>query len=682
MREGRIQGHRSSSNEVLCLIKPLVESSGLGDWTGGRASLEVAGRGKVLPADTFTIFATRSITPSQNNVFSSPTFFGSYKFYEMIVSSPSIMNDLKIISTIRLAKDRIQSKRREGGSSSMIPEELDSQTPRKRRKVVSVSSLNASASRWSSFEHDAEDFSAQHVHGSGKFAFGFVEGPLVKALRAGDWILLDEINPASPETLECLSSILHSPIASITLTEQGSLEPVPRHPNLRLFACMNPATDVGKDLRSRFTEIDVPPPDADRDTLLSIITRNIGPLAVGDKAVIMGIADYYLAVKQLSESREITPTALQYAYFGSRAIWESCLMAFTMVLDAPSAEMVTSLAQRHLLSGVKNPKSILSREPSVPHGRSPDEFVKFGSFFLEKGPLPPDPVDEHIMTPSVEMKLIDLARIILTRRFPVLIEGPTSSSKTSSIEYLAKRTGHHFVRINNHEHTDIQEYISSYVRHPISSGQKQCNVYILVSRALKFDEPVLLVGETGYLIGGLRPVRDGGTLEANIICEAVSIFEDLGIPLSSHGMDSISSQTLIVLQSQSLDEQYRVRLLNFQRKLARVKSIFEWHDGPLVEAIRNRHLFLLDEISLADDSVLEPLNSVLEPSRSLVLAEKGGDDPQQSMVYADESFKLVATMNPGGDCGKKVLSPALRNRFTVGRESHRPTFNHQFSVEA
>jgi midasin len=34
------------------------------------------------------------------------------------------------------------------------------------------------------------------------FAFSFVEGSLVRAVRNGWWILLDEINLASPETLE------------------------------------------------------------------------------------------------------------------------------------------------------------------------------------------------------------------------------------------------------------------------------------------------------------------------------------------------------------------------------------------------------------------------------------------------------------------------------------------------
>ena len=70
-----------------------------------------------------------------------------------------------------------------------------------------------------------------------------------------------------------------------------------------------------------------------------------------------------------------------------------------------------------------------------------------------------------------------------------------------------------------------------------------------------------------------------------------------------------------------------------------------------------------DEISLADDSVLERLNSVLETDRSLLLSEKaGGKEPE--LIRAADSFRFLATMNPGGDYGKKELSPALRNRLT------------------
>ncbi|KAJ3919281.1 midasin nuclear AAA ATPase [Lentinula edodes] len=839
--------------------------------------------------------------------------------------------------SVKLAKDRIMKKQ-----SSDLEGELDSQTSRKRRKVDS-SSLGASKAKWDAFERDVEEFSVQYVNGKGRLAFGFVEGPLVRALREGDWILLDEVNLASAETLECIAGLLRNPTASITLTEQGSLEPVPRHPNFRLFACMNPATDVGKkdlppNIRSRFTEIDVPPPDADRETLLSIVAQYIGPSAVSDKASIMDVCEFYIAVKDLAETRRIADGANHRPHFSMRtlaraltfasdiastyglrrALWEGCLMAFTMVLDIPSSEKVVALAQKHLLAGVKNVRSALAKEPTLPPSCAPENFVKLGPFFLEHGPLPLDPADDYILTPSVERKLIDLARIILTRRFPVLIEGPTSSGKTSSVEYLAKRTGHRFIRINNHEHTDIQEYIGSYVPHPVTgelvftdgllvralrsgdwivldelnlaptdvlealnrllddnrelvipetgeivrphphfvlfatqnpsglyAGRKvlsrafrnrflevhfedvpeaeleiilcqRCMIapsygkkivavfrelqkrrqtdrvfeskqgfatlrdlfrwagrdavgyqelaengymllaerarrdedkivvkeviestmgvkinermlydfqsrgpefaqfldcdpsgasliwtkamqrlFVLVARALRFNEPVLLVGETGSgktsvcqvyaditsrrlhglnchqntetadLIGGLRPIRNRASLEVEALQKAGVLSSKIGSELDSHDVATLQSQLDMLLKSTTLTSPTRDALEELQSKILKSKAIFEWHDGPLIEAMRNGDVFLLDEISLADDSVLERLNSVLEPSRTLVLAEKAADHlHHHPSLVAHESFKLVATMNPGGDYGKKELSPALRNRFT------------------
>ena len=47
--------------------------------------------------------------------------------------------------------------------------------------------MNVSLDAWETFESDVRTFEVQHVHGKSKFAFAFVEGPLVKALRNGDW---------------------------------------------------------------------------------------------------------------------------------------------------------------------------------------------------------------------------------------------------------------------------------------------------------------------------------------------------------------------------------------------------------------------------------------------------------------------------------------------------------------
>jgi len=87
------------------------------------------------------------------------------------------------------------------------------------------------------------------------------------------------------------------------------------------------------------------------------------------------------------------------------------------------------------------------------------------------------------------------------------------------------------------------------------------------------------------------------------------------------------------------------------------RKLFEWHNGPLVDAMKAGGTFLIDEISLAEDSVLERLNSVLEPERTLLLAEKGSSrNSAAEQITAHKDFRLVATMNPGGDYGKKEVA--------------------------
>ncbi|KAF9621705.1 hypothetical protein IFM89_027271 [Coptis chinensis] len=238
-------------------------------------------------------------------------------------------------------------------------------------------------------------------------------------------------------------------------------------------------------------------------------------------------------------------------------------------------------------------------------------------------------------------------------------------------------------------------------------------LYFLVERCNKLREPVLLVGETGGgkttvcqllstdlkrnlnilnchqftdtsdFLGGFYPVRDRSvlTLEFKHIVEQLMLsnvvlrFPEI-IALSS----DIGEASLTFRQLNDITNTYRIGralhtdvaegdLVTFeQMKLNLVElhqkwqTIFTWHDGPLVQSMKNGDLFLVDEISLADDSILERLNSVLELEQKLSLAEKGGSMLEN--ITAHPNFFLLAKMNPGGDFGKKELSPALQNRFT------------------
>jgi midasin len=804
--------------------------------------------------------------------------------------------------------------------------------------------------QWKAFEEQVDSFAVQFTGKKQHLVFAFVEGPLIKAIRSGAWVLLDEINLATSETLDCLTALLQSPESSIVLTERGDLEPVSRHPDFRLFACMNPATDVGKkdlpsSLRSRFTEVYAPSPDSDQEALTAIVEQYIGQESVGDRGIIADVAQCYAQIRNLAQSHQLADGANQRPHYSirtlsralifakdicsvyglRRAVWEGFTMTFTMLLEEKSAVVVRDLVHKEILLKARNAKSAALFVPSKPAPTSegvPLNFVQLGSFWIETGGFALDTAEEYILTPSVQDKLVGLARTALTRRSPVLIQGPTSAGKTSAIEYLARRTGHKFVRINNHEHTDIQEYIGSYSSdadsgrlvfhegllvtalrqghwivldelnlaptdvlealnrllddnrelvipetgqvvkpHPhfmlfatqnppgLYAGRKvlsrafrnrfleihfsevpqaelqtiltnRCRIapsyaekivqvfrelqrrrqtervfdtkqafvtlrdlfrwgnreadnyqqlaengYMLIAErarrsedaqvvrqvieevvnvkidvdglydifnpdvltrrvgqslsqslfssihgtgivwttsmqrlvcliasSLRNDEPVLLVGETGSgktsvceviakasdrslitvnchqstdtadLIGSQRPLRNRSALREAARQNAIRVLPEVGVEIQGdEGLETLSALLSKSKPSSQSREQIQEALSMINHSL----SLFEWSDGPLVQAMREGNHMLLDEISLADDSVLERLNSVLEPGRTLVLAERSNSSAMESLeIRANESFQVVATMNPGGDYGKRELSPALRNRFT------------------
>lgn len=75
-----------------------------------------------------------------------------------------------------------------------------------------------------------------------------------------------------------------------------------------------------------------------------------------------------------------------------------------------------------------------------------------------------------------------------------------------------------------------------------------------------------------------------------------------------------------------------------------------------MECVKEGGIFLIDEINMCPESVLEGLNSVLEIPASLTVNER--------MYHPNKGFVILGAMNPSGDWGKKELTPALRSRFT------------------
>nr|XP_026493936.1 midasin isoform X1 [Vanessa tameamea] len=737
----------------------------------------------------------------------------------------------------------------------------------------------------------------QQVKSASRLTFAFIEGSLVKAMQHGYWVLLDEINLASAEILECLAGLLEDKNESIELLEKGDKVPIKRHPNFTLFACMNPATDVGKKdlpvgLRNRFTEFFID----------ELTVRNDLMLLIGDYlyhmnlsgAVLEAIYNFYATIKKEAKlslvdgagnaphyslrtlCRALSAAAKAKCGTVARSLYEAFCLSFLTQLDRSSHPKVEAMIAKAVI-GKKNLNSVLKQlipEPKV-EGQN---YLLFEGHWIPQGKLDINIPDGYILTPTVRKNLRDIARIISLGRLPILLQGDTSVGKTSLITYIAKASGNYCVRINNHEHTDLQEYIGSYATD--SSGNLVFKEGVLVeamrkgywiildelnlapsdvlealnrvlddnrelfipetqqvvkadpnfmlfatqnppglyggrkmlSRAfrnrfveLHFDEiprkeletilhqrchipptyskkmievmaelqvrrrgSAAVQGKDGFITlrdlfrWGQRykhaskealttekfydwdqHIADEGYLilagkvrqkdERNIIEEVIekhikrtvnpdnlfslhsttspvskSILEMLlnnQLTEFSHIVWTFNMRRLAVLIAKAFIHNEPVLLVGetgcgktticqvlaalSQRQLLSVNChmhtessdflgglrpvrqynndgrLFEWVDGPLIKAMENGYLFLADEISLADDSVLERLNSLLEPERQLVLSERGMENSSDIVVIsAVTNFHFIGTMNPGGDFGKKELSPALRNRFT------------------
>lgn len=735
------------------------------------------------------------------------------------------------------------------------------------------------------------------VKGGISLGFAFVEGSLVKAIQKGYWVLLDEINLANAETLEYLSGLLEGSSGSLSLIERGDEDLIKRHPDFTLFACMNPATDVGKKelptgLRNRFTEFFVNELTSKLD-LQILVDSYLKQMNLQSKHE--AIVNFYLNLRKEAHlslfdgtvnkphyslrtlCRALSIAAANPCEFELRSLYEAFCLSFLTQLDHKSYPIVENLIVKYMLNE-KIVKRLLSSP--IPKPKNNLEYINFEGYWITKGTEVTEAPKNYILTPSVRRNLKDIARAVSIGKMPILLQGDTSVGKTSLITYLSKASGHVCVRINNHEHTDLQEYVGNYVAdetgklvfregilveamrkgywiildelnlapsdvlealnrvlddnrelfisetQQVVKAHKEFMLFAtqnppglyggrkVLSRAFRnrfvefhFDEipPIELqeilqkrcsmpesyckqiinvmkdlqvrrkitatfagkkgfitlrdlfrwgeryrlapdvgqglydwsqhLADEGYLILAAKVRHPEEEVEIrNVIKKHLKrdvrpqdlfTLSETTSPVTRHILeeilrDDISEfkhivwtyhlrrmsvllrkasqfrepvllvgetgcgkttvcQLVATIQKQKLyavNCHMHTESSDFLGNLRPVRSqsdeenqkLFEWVEGPLIHAMRNGDLFLADEISLADDSVLERLNSLLEPERTLVLAEKGIDltnpDKTDSIIVANEMFLFVGTMNPGGDYGKKELSPALRNRFT------------------
>lgn len=86
------------------------------------------------------------------------------------------------------------------------------------------------------------------------------DGPLLAAIKSGDWVLIDELNLATQQVLEGLNSVLDHR-SEVFIPELGKTYQC--HPGFRLFGAQNPLQEGGgrkglpRSFLNRFTRVHV-----------------------------------------------------------------------------------------------------------------------------------------------------------------------------------------------------------------------------------------------------------------------------------------------------------------------------------------------------------------------------------------------------------------------------------------
>lgn len=166
----------------------LSQQSEVGDLLGGFKPVNVRALAVPLKEEFEDLFSATGISFTKNQKYIEQVgkcFAKAQwsKVSKLWKEAPKMF--LKIVSELERSQ-AAQEEVRNGDSQ-----------PAKRRKTQSkLQILLDLRPRWDSFARKLEQFDIQISSGGSSFAFSFMEGNLIKAVRNGGWVLLDEINLA------------------------------------------------------------------------------------------------------------------------------------------------------------------------------------------------------------------------------------------------------------------------------------------------------------------------------------------------------------------------------------------------------------------------------------------------------------------------------------------------------
>eukprot|EP00879_Flechtneria_rotunda_P026522 GHRR01028285.1.p1 GENE.GHRR01028285.1~~GHRR01028285.1.p1 ORF type:complete len:233 (+),score=87.17 GHRR01028285.1:268-966(+) len=219
-------------------------------------------------------------------------------------------------------------------------------------------------------------------------------------------------------------------------------------------------------------------------------------------------------------------------------------------------------------------------------------------------------------------RLYTLVDRCLRHQEPVLLVGETGTGKTSVCQLLALMRHTHLHVLNCNQHTETSDFLGGY--RPTRSRDRDLAQFravaqeLLASPAWHFtglqvsSELAAAAAEAASPVE-IEQVLQGVLAEVGQLQEVLRKARQLQQQQNQQQQqqDAAAAKAaagILAADLQRLSQQLADGVVALLSAATACRTPFSWVDGPLVVAMRQGELLLVDELNLAEDAVLERLN--------------------------------------------------------------------------
>ncbi|CAG8546883.1 12320_t:CDS:10, partial [Dentiscutata heterogama] len=246
----------------------------------------------------------------------------------------------------------------------------------------------------------------------------------------------------------------------------------------------------------------------------------------------------------------------------------------------------------------------------------------------------------------------------------VILTGPEASGKTNLVRLLSNLTGNPLEEFMMNNSVDTIELLGGFEQFDLSR-HRQIVINDLLNLTNEVTKAILLITHIPLSNSDYQPDKVVQTLmQLNHVLFTLKNYFKFNMRLDYSIVDSLLSilEQTISSYGLALTVQWnaifdKVSSLKIKENEP-VSGLFEWVDGIIIKALQNGHWLLIDNANLCNPSVLDRLNSLLEPNGVLMVNEHSMIDGEIRMIRPHKNFRLFMTLNPKNG----ELSRAMRNR--------------------